>query len=303
MSSPFKLIYSPQYQLDLGNHIFPANKYLLIYNRLLKEGLFKEEDFIFPEPASEKDLLLVHTRDYLRKLLEAKLSAYDIMLLELPYSERLVLSSRICVGGTIQTCRCALRDGVGIHIGGGFHHAYPDHGEGFCVFNDIAIGIRRLQQEGLIKKALIVDCDLHQGNGTAFIFAEDSNVFTFSIHQESNYPAIKPPGDIDVGLLDGAGDEEYLGKLGECIPKIIKEFKPEFLFYVAGADPYQDDQLGGLSLTMEGLKARDEFIFNLCRTNSIPVAAALAGGYAADVEDTVTIHYNMIKTAKEVWGS
>lgn len=301
MSSPFKLIYSPQYQVDIGSHVFPTNKYLLVYNRLLKEAIFKEEDFIFPQAAQEQELLLIHTRDYVRKLLAGKLSAYDIMRLELPYSEELVSASRICADGTIQSCRYALRDGVSIHIGGGFHHAFPDHGGGFCVFNDIAIGIKKVQQEGLIKRALVVDCDLHQGNGTAFIFAKDSSVFTFSIHQENNYPGIKPPSDIDVGLVDGAGDEEYLENLNEHIPKIMEEFKPDFAFYVAGADPYRHDQLGGLSLTMEGLKARDEFVFNLCRSNNIPAAAALAGGYAIDVEDTVTIHCNMIKTAKELW--
>lgn len=302
MSSPFKLIYSPKYQLDLGSHVFPTNKYPLVYKRLLKEAIFKEDDFIFPEAAQEEDLLLVHTKDYVRKLLEGKLSAYDIMRLELPYSQELVLSSRICVDGTIQSCRYALRDGVSIHIGGGFHHAFPDHGEGFCVFNDIAIGIKKVQGQGLMKRALVIDCDLHQGNGTAFIFAKDNSVFTFSIHQENNYPGIKPPSDIDVGLFDGAGDVEYLKSLNEHIPGTIDEFKPDFVLYVAGADPYRDDQLGGLSLTMKGLKARDELIFNLCRSNNISVAAVLAGGYAIDVQDTVTIHCNMIKTAKELWG-
>lgn len=302
MSSSFKLIYSPKYQLDLGRHVFPTHKYPLIYNRLIKEGLFKKEDFIFPEPASEEDLLLVHTRDYLSKLLEAKLSDYDIMMLELPYSEELIEASRICVEGTILSCRAALLDGLSIHIGGGFHHAFADHGEGFCVFNDIAIGIRKVQRQGLIKRAQVIDCDLHQGNGTAFIFAKDSNVFTFSIHQENNYPGIKPPSNIDVGLSDGAGDEEYLENLNQHLPKIIEEFKPELALYVAGADPYKNDQLGGLSLTIKGLKARDELIFNLCKSNNIPVAVVLAGGYAIDVEDTVTIHCNMIKTAKQAWG-
>lgn len=302
MSSPFKLVYSPQYQVDIGSHVFPTNKYFLIYNRLLEEGIFSKKDFIFPEPAKEEDLLLVHTDDYVSKLLEGKLSTNDIMRLELPFSQELVSGSRICVEGTIQSCRLAVKDGAGIHIGGGFHHAYPDHGEGFCVFNDIAIGIRKVQQEALIERALVVDCDLHQGNGTAFIFAKDNSVFTFSIHQENNYPAQKPPSDMDIGLADGAGDEEYLKNLNEHIPGIIEEFKPELVFYVAGADPYQNDQLGGLSLTQKGLRLRDELILNLCRSNNIPLAAALAGGYAIDVEDTVTIHCNMIKTAKEVWG-
>ena len=302
MSSAFKLIYSPKYCVSIGNHVFPTNKYILVYNRLFKEGIFKEEDFILPEPAKKDDLLLVHTRDYITKLFEASLSASDIALLELPYSKELVEASLICVEGTIQSCRWAVKDGISLHIGGGFHHAFPDHGEGFCVFNDIAIGIRKVQKDNLIKRALVVDCDLHHGNGTAFIFAKDKSVFTFSIHQENNYPLIKPPSNIDVGLDDGAGDEEYLEKLNQHIPGIIKEFKPDLVLYVAGADPYRNDQLGGLSLTMEGLRKRDEFVLSLCKSNNIAVAVVLAGGYAIDIQDTVTIHYNTIEAAKKLWG-
>lgn len=301
MSQPFKLIYSPRYHISIGDHIFPTDKYLLVYSRLLKESLFKEKDFILPQAAAEEELLLVHTRDYVDRLLSGRMTRYDIMRLELPYSKELVEASRICVDGTIQSCRCALKDGVGIHIGGGFHHSFPDHGEGFCVFNDIAVGIKKLKQEALIERAMVIDCDLHDGNGTAFIFAKDKSVFTFSMHQENNYPAVKPPSDIDVGLCDGTGDKEYLGNLNKYIPTAIKDFKPQLIIYVAGADPYKDDQLGGLSLTLEGLKARDEFIFGRCKSNNIPVAAVLAGGYAVNVQDTVSIHYNMIKTAKELW--
>jgi len=297
VSPRVKIIYSPKYQVNIGDHVFPTNKYLLIYNRLLNEGLLTERDIIFPRSAPRDDILLVHTEDYTRKLFEGKLSIFDIMKLELPYSEALVEASRICVEGTIESCRYAVKEGVSVHIGGGFHHAFSDHGEGFCVFNDIAIGIRRLQRDGLISKALVVDCDLHQGNGTAAIFADDKSVFTFSMHQENNYPGIKPPSRLDIGLLDGTGDDEYLQALDNNIPRIIENFAPDFVLYVAGADPYEKDQLGGLALTIEGLERRDRAIFELCKKHKVPVSAVLAGGYAIDIEDTVTIHYNMIKAA------
>jgi acetoin utilization deacetylase AcuC-like enzyme len=299
-SPAFKLLYSPKYQVDIGRHVFPTNKYHLIYQRLLKDRLFKEDDFIIPAPASEEDILLAHTKEYVDKLFQGRLSTSDIIRLELPYSKELVEASRICVEGTIQCLRYAVKDGISVHIGGGFHHAFADHGEGFCVFNDIAIGIKNVQKLGLVKKVLVVDCDLHHGNGTAAIFSGDKSIFTFSIHQQNNYPLEKPPSNIDVGLDDGTGDSQYLSKLREYIPDIFKEFKPEFALYVAGADPYKGDQLGGLSLTIDGLKKRDEFIFGLCKRAKVPVAAVLAGGYAINLDDTVTIHYNMIKTAKEI---
>jgi len=298
---PFKIIYSPKYHVKIGDHVFPTDKYLLVYNRLLREHLCDEKDFICPVPASKDDLLLVHTRDYVDKLLNGRMSTSDLMRLELPFSRELVEASMICVEGTIETCRYALKDGIGIHIGGGFHHSFPGHGEGFCVFNDVAVGIKKLMQEALIKKAMVVDCDLHHGNGTALIFQNDKSVFTFSIHQENNYPVIKPPSDIDVGLYDGTGDKEYLENLNKHIPLIINEFKPQLLVYVAGADPYENDKLGGLLLTLEGLKARDEVVFNACKANNVSVASVLAGGYATDVQDTVTIHYNMIKGAIGLW--
>jgi len=300
MPELFQLIYSSKYQVDIGSHVFPTEKYLLIYEQLLKENLYPKESFIFPDAAKEEELLLVHTKEYIEKLLKGKLLAIDIMRLELPFSEKLIEASRICVQGTIESCNMAIDNGVGVHIGGGFHHAFPDHGEGFCVFNDIAIGIRSLQNKGRIKKALVIDCDLHQGNGTAFIFKNDKEVFTFSIHQEYNYPAQKPPSDIDIGLFDNADDDEYLSQLSKHIPKIVDEFRPELIVYVAGADPYENDQLGGLRVSIKGLSKRDQFIFGLCKDKNIPVAAVLAGGYAIDVEDTVRIHYNMIKTAKEI---
>jgi len=295
-----KLIYSEKYKVDIGAHVFPTEKYTLIKKRLIKQGMFKEDDFLSPPMPDEKDVLSVHTEEYLNKLKKGKLSMMEILTMELPYSEELVEASLLCVGGTIEACKNAIENGLGIHIGGGFHHAFPDHGEGFCVLNDIACGIKHLQRTKKIVKALIVDCDLHQGNGTAHIFREDKSVFTFSIHQENNYPAIKPPSDLDIGLADGAGDEEYLEKLKENIPGIISSFQPELILFVAGADPYEKDQIGGLSLTMEGLKKRDELVIGWAKDAKIPLCIVLAGGYALEVNDTVTIHCNTIGTAIKI---
>lgn len=289
-----RIVYSEKYQVDIGPHIFPTLKYRLIYEKLLKEG-FSSQDFISPEAASDEDVLLVHTKEYVYKLKTGRLSAQEIFTMEVPYSKKLLEASWVCADGTILASQIALRDMVGLHVGGGFHHAFPDHGEGFCVLNDIAIAIKRLKKDGAVKKALVIDCDLHHGNGTAFVFADDKDVFTFSIHQEYNYPAVKPPSSLDIGLEDGAGDDEYLGHLKRHIPSIIGRFKPDFMIYVAGADPYEHDQLGGLALTKDGLKERDKLIFGLARKNRIPIASVLAGGYAVDVKDTVEIHANTIK--------
>jgi acetoin utilization deacetylase AcuC-like enzyme len=286
--------------VDIGAHVFPTTKYHLVCDRLIQTGLFSNDDFVEPTPASDEDVLLVHTSEYLRKLKTGTLSDWEIMRLEVPYSKELVESSFLCVQGSILTGRFALEDGASAHLGGGFHHAFPDHGEGFCVLNDHSIAIRRLQKDRAIKKALVVDCDLHQGNGTAFIFAGDPTVFTFSIHQENNYPAVKPPSDLDIRLRDGAGDEEYLNHLRHHIPRIIGDFKPDLLFYVAGADPYENDQLGGLALTLEGLKARDELVIDEAVKAGVPVAVVLAGGYAFKLEDTVTIHASTVRVARDI---
>ena len=283
--------------MDIGNHVFPTVKYRLIRDRLVKEGIMGEGDFVSPEIASDGDVLTVHTPRYLAKLKEGGLSREEILTLELPYSEGLVRSSLLCCGGTILACRMAVEGGIGIHLGGGFHHAFPDHGEGFCVLNDIAIGIKNVMKKKLIKKAMVIDCDLHQGNGTAATFGNDKSVFTFSMHQEHNYPFFKPKSDRDIGLADGAGDKEYLVCLREEIPKIVSDFSPGLIVYVAGADPYRGDQIGGLALTIDGLRKRDEFVFSIARNYRIPIAVVLAGGYAYRREDTVQIHYNTITTA------
>ena len=292
-----KIIYSDEYYVDIGEHVFPTQKYKGVYERLIKANPALKDIIIKPIPASDEDVLLVHTKEYVQKLLTGTLSYEDILTLELPYSKQLVTASWLGAGGTIMAYRYAIKEGAGINLAGGFHHAFSDHGEGFCVLNDIAIGVKKMQKEGLIKRVLILDCDLHQGNGTAAIFANDPTVFTFSIHQENNYPYYKPPGSLDIGLADGTGDEEYLKQMSTHVPRIVQDFKPELIVYVAGADTYEDDQLGGLNLTKEGLKKRDKFVFDLAKPNHIPVAGLLAGGYANDVNDTIEIHYNMVMEA------
>ena len=296
-----KIIYSDDYRVDIGEHVFPTQKYKGVYERLIKSNPTLKDIIIQPTPASDEDVLLVHTKEYVHKLLTGTLSYEDTLRLELPYSKQLVTASWLGAGGTIMAYRYAIKEGAGINLAGGFHHAFPDHGEGFCVLNDIAIGVRKVQKEELIKKVLILDCDLHHGNGTAYIFANDPDVYTFSIHQENNYPYYKPPGSLDIGLDDGAGDEEYLSKLATHVPGIVSKFKPELIVYVAGADPYEDDQLGGLNLTKEGLNKRDKFVFDLAKSNHIPVASLLAGGYANDVNDTTEIHYNMVMEALRLY--
>ena len=295
-----KIVYSDKYYIDIGAHVFPTIKYRLIEKKLRKNlSIVNKITFIEPEKAREEDLLRVHTRSYIDKLKYGRLSLEEILTLELPYSKKLVEGSMLCCGGTIRAVESALEEGLGIHLGGGFHHAFPDHGEGFCVLNDIAVAVRKAIEEKRIKKALIIDCDLHQGNGTAYIFQNDKNVFTFSIHQENNYPFYKPKSNMDIGLADRTKDKEYLEELEKNIPKIISDFKPELIMYVAGADPYEHDQIGNLALTMEGLKKRDSFIYTQSKNYQIPAALVLAGGYAIKQEDTVDIQFNTIKGAVE----
>lgn len=297
---PFKLVYHDRYDLNLGAHVFPSQKFRLIYEALLRENLATETDFLRPEPASDEDILRVHTGEWVRKLKTGTLTASDVMRLEVPYSPELVEAVWLAAGGTILAGQMALREGFGANLSGGFHHAYTNHGEGFCAIHDVAVAIRRLQAGSAIKKAIVVDTDVHHGNGTAAIFRNDSTVFTLSIHQLNNYPAHKPPGNVDLNMEDGVEDEEYLGALIPAVQQALDHFRPDILFYVGGADPYCEDQLGGLSLTKEGLKKRDRGVFEEARRRGIPVATTLAGGYARRVEDTVRIHVNTILAASEV---
>jgi acetoin utilization deacetylase AcuC-like enzyme len=285
----------------MGNHVFPTIKYRMIYRELIESGVVREEDFLEPPFLKEEDILLVHTPEYVEKLKKGKLSYTEILSLELPYSEELLEASWTCAGGTFLSCECALQDGISIHIGGGFHHAFPDHGEGFCIFNDVAIAVRKMRSEFDITKVLILDCDVHQGNGTASIFSQDPSTFTFSIHQQNNYPLFKPESDLDIGLSDHTEDGEYLSILKENLLRVIEDFEPEFILYIAGADPYVEDQLGGLSLTLDGLRERDVLVFLEAKKRGIPISTVLGGGYAKRVDDTVKIHTNTIKAAISIW--
>ena len=297
---PFKLIYHPGYDLNIGAHVFPSQKFRLIAEALLKEGIAAPEDFLQPAGASDEDILRVHTAEWVRKLKTGTLTASEAMLLEVPYSPELVEACWLAAGGTISAAQSALRDGFGCNLGGGFHHAHAAHGEGFCAIHDVAVAIRRLQADGAIAKAMVVDTDVHHGNGTAHIFRDDPSVFTLSIHQMNNYPALKPPSTVDLDLDDRVEDEEYLEILLPEVRRGLEEFRPEMVFYVGGADPYCEDQLGGLSLTTKGLLERDRGVFQEARSRGIAVVTTLAGGYARRVEDTVQIHVNTILAARGV---
>ena len=331
---PFKLVYSDAYYLPIGNHVFPAEKYRRIRDRLIANGIADAEDFLEPEPASDQDILLVHKPEYVQKLKTGTLSPREEMEMEVPYSRDLADAFWLAAGGSILAARQCLTDKVSISIGGGFHHAFPDHGEGFCMIHDVAVAIRRMQRDDKIRTAMTVDCDVHQGNGTASIFAgtrtassllpsvssstleqpggrprggkmrdaHAGDVFTISLHQHNNYPLWKPPSSIDVDLPDGTGDDDYLAWLDNALSSGLRQFEPDLICYIAGADPYREDQLGGLDLTIEGLKKRDELVFRVAYARSIPVMVTFAGGYAQNVEDTVTIHCNTVLAAKEVFS-
>jgi acetoin utilization deacetylase AcuC-like enzyme len=271
----------------------------MIRERLLADGFADEEDFLQPGAALDEDLTLAHTREWVRRLRTGLLSGEEARRMEIPYTDSVVRGFWLAAGGSILAARLALRDGVGFNIGGGFHHAYPGHGEGFCAINDAAVAIRKLQADGFIRSAMVVDVDVHHGNGTAAIFGGDADVFTLSIHQFNNYPDDKPPSTLDVHLEDGVADDEYLARLRAAYLPALRGFRPELLVYVAGADPHWTDQLGGLRLTMDGLMRRDRLVVDNALALHVPVAVVLAGGYSQDVRDTVTIHCNTAKACAE----
>jgi acetoin utilization deacetylase AcuC-like enzyme len=327
---PFKLVYSDAYYLPIGSHVFPAEKYRKIHDRLLTTGVADASDFLEPQSATDQDILLVHKPEYVQKLKTGTLSAREEMELEVPFSLELVKAFWLAAGGSILAARQAMKDRVCVNIGGGFHHAFPDHGEGFCMINDVAVAIRRMQRDDKIRTAMTVDCDVHHGNGTAAIFAgtrteslplpsvsasmlgkasvakmrgaHAGEVFTISLHQHNNYPLYKPPSSIDVDLPDGIGDDDYLAWLDNALSSGLRQFEPDLICYIAGGDPYREDQLGGLDLTIDGLKRRDQLVFRVARGRSIPVMVTYAGGYARNVEDTVTIHSNTVIAAKEIFS-
>lgn len=297
MSRTPGIVHSNAYYAEIGLHVFPMRKFLLTREEIVRRGLLRDEEIIAPKPAGPEQVLRVHDRTYVDKLVSGKLSVLEEAVLELPYSKPLVEASFLCAGGSILAARLALERGFGINLAGGFHHAFPDHGEGFCVFNDVAIAIRDLQHEKRIRRAAVIDVDVHQGNGTAAIFRDDPSVFTFSIHEEENYPAVKPPSDRDIGLETGADGATYLAALDHWVPAILAQHQPQLVAYVAGADPFEEDQLGRLRLTREDLRRRDRLVFSACVKESIPVVCFLAGGYARRVEDTVGIHADMVEEA------
>ena len=285
------VVYSPRYELALPGHIWPTSKYRLIAGQLRPDPACT---FLEPGAAPWEDLALVHTPEYLHKLRDDALSPQEMATLELPWVSALADPFRVMVGGTIAAAGAALDGGAAAHLGGGLHHAFASHGEGFCPLNDVAVAVRVLQRERRIRRAAIVDLDVHHGNGTAMIFERDADVFTFSMHQQNNYPLFKPRGDLDIGLEDGTRDDRYLTLLAEALPQVMSA-APDVVFYVAGADPFEDDRLGGLFLTKRGLAERDRLVTAAARSGGVPIVTVLAGGYAANVADTVDIHVATIR--------
>jgi acetoin utilization deacetylase AcuC-like enzyme len=295
------LIWSPDYEVDIGPHVFPTAKYRLVRRALLEGGIAATDDFLVPGPASWEEVGAVHTPEWVEKIREGTLSIVDQMTLELPFSSPLREASLLCCGGTSLTCREALKEGIAAHLGGGFHHAFAGHGEGFCLLNDVAVALMSLLDAGEVERCAVVDLDVHHGNGTAAIFRDDARVFTMSMHQERNYPHPKPPSDLDIGLEDGTRNEIYLPALERAMETVLSRHGPELDLYLAGADPFVEDQLGGLAMTKRGLEERDRMVMERCTASGAVVAVVLAGGYARREEDTVAIHRKTVEVAREVW--
>lgn len=295
------LFYSPYYYADIGEgHVFPIKKFELVRDQLLNEGTLSIDEIFEPEPAKIEDVLLVHTEDYVTRLISGELTAKEVRKLGLPWSKSLVRRSFLATNGTIEAAKFALESGIASNLAGGTHHSFPDRGEGFCVLNDVAVAIRVLQKEKLAERFLIVDCDVHQGNGTAFIFKDDETVFTFSMHGAKNYPLHKEISNLDIELPDKTGDREYIETLEEALPRIFLH-DPDIIFYLGGADPFEKDKLGRLSITMEGLMKRDETVLRFAREKSTPIVTVMSGGYALDINDTVEIHSNTIRAVKKIF--
>ena len=305
------VVYSARYHIDIGPHVFPTQKYRLVHDRLRDAAVIRPADVVEPQPASWDELALAHTGEYLAKMRDGTLSPDEIAQLQLPWSAEMVDGFQLMAGGTIDAA--CLASGIArahggsagaaspafnvvCHIGGGLHHAFANHGEGFCPFNDVAVAVRFLQARG-IERIAIIDLDVHHGNGTAFIFERDPRVFTFSMHQQLNYPVFKPRGTLDIGLPDGAGDQMFLGLLEGALPAVMAS-RPQCVVYLAGADPYEDDQLGGLRLSMEGLRLRDRAVVSAVAAAGVPLVVVLAGGYARLLDHTVAIHVATIEEAR-----
>ncbi len=288
----------PDYFLNFGDaHVFPIEKYRLVYEEI--RAFVDDDDFVTPNPATDEDILTVHDFNYLQKLKTGMMSEGELRVAEVPFSPALVDAFWLATGGTLLAGELACEEGRAMNLTGGFHHAFPDHAEGFCLVNDVAVAIRVLQKKRSIETAMTIDCDVHHGNGTAFIFEQDPRVTTISLHQADNYPAVKPPSDIDVPLRDGCTDQEYARELERALATGFDDASPDLVFYLAGADPYRQDMLGGLGLTIDGLANRDRMVLEACADQGVACAVVLAGGYAQNTNDTVTIHVNTVRVARE----
>ncbi len=302
-----KLFYSDVFELPLpSGHRFPMSKYTLLRERIANELVERGVQLLLPPAATDQQILLVHTREYLDRVKYGGLSQLEQRRIGFPWSLKMVERSRRSTGATIAAAKAALNDGVSFNLAGGTHHAFAERGQGFCVFNDACVAARVLQQECLIKRAMVLDCDVHQGNGTAAIASGDDSMFTFSIQCESNFPFKKTDGDLDVNLPAGTNDDQYLAAMSEGIDKAFASFRPDIVFYLAGADPFEGDRLGQLNVSKPGLMRRDAWVFEHCRTRGVPVAVSMAGGYANDVNDIVDIHFATVEVALEMhartWG-
>ena len=290
--------YHPGYVVDIGaGHRFPMQKYGLVYERLRAEGTLALAQVVAPQPVATDDLLLVHTRDYVRRFLAGDMTAKEMRTLGFPWSAALARRARLAVHGTITASRLAWGDGLAVNLAGGSHHAFADHGEGFSVFNDIAVAIRVLQRDHGLQRAAVVDCDVHQGNGTATIFADDPTVYTCSLHGDKNYPFDKPPSDLDVALPDDTGDADYLEALDAALQTVQREFRPQMVWYLAGVDPYEGDRLGRLSLSLDGLRRRDIRVLSTFRNADVPLVTTMGGGYAHQIEAIVEAHCQTVRAA------
>jgi acetoin utilization deacetylase AcuC-like enzyme len=295
-----RVCYTPRYYADIGEgHVFPIRKFELVRDRLVAEGTLTPAEIYEPREAPVADVLLVHTDDYVTRLRAGSLSQREIRRLGLPWSKALVRRSFLATAGTCAAARFALDEGIGANLAGGTHHAFPDHGEGFCVLNDVAVAVSVLRRDRLARRFAVVDLDVHQGNGTASIFEGDAEVFTFSMHGAKNYPLFKTRSSLDVELADGTGDDEYLARLAEALPRVLAAAQPDLVVYLAGSDPHERDRLGRLKLTFEGLKRRDVMVLESCRDVGIPVCLTISGGYGRDVNDTVAVHVNTVRVARE----
>ena len=296
-----RVSYAPAYYAPIPNeHIFPMKKFKGLHHYLLEKNIIASSDVVAPSMVDMANLQMVHTRDYANGIMNGDLGKKKLRRLGLPWSKRLAIRSRLAVQGTINAAIMALQDGIAGNLAGGTHHAMRGYGEGFCVFNDVAVAIKVLQQSMWANKILVIDCDVHQGNGTAEIFKDNADVFTFSLHGENNYPFKKPPSTLDIGLPDNTKDDQYLKTLGDALDTILDDFNPDLVFYLGGIDPLETDHFGRLSLTKKGLEERDQIVIQKVVNHNLPLVLLLSGGYAPTLKETVLAHALMYKTAKKI---